>query len=864
MVTVQDRQIDAALSVARAPWGKTDTATGESHHLAHHCADVAACFEAMLALPVIHARMAKAAGIDLSPTVKARLAVLAFLHDAGKLHPGFQAKGWQDGDGLVPRRGHLSEAAALFGCEAAEALARNLCLADLIDWGLDTHLLYASIAHHGRPFRTDPNARFGWRLGRNVNIPYDPVGASVEIGDRMRHWFPAAFTTGEAALPTTADFQHLFCGFVSLADWLGSDRRIFPFQAALDPDYMARARALAQGAVVRIGFDVGAIRPAIAGRTGFTAVTGFATPNAQQDLVGSYPLDEQLVILEAETGSGKTEAALWRFVRLFEAGLVDGLYFALPTRAAAVQLHGRIDAMLRRLFGAQAPQAVLAVPGYLKAGQTEGERLPGWQVRWDDPADADEDVLLARWAAEHAKRYLAACVAVGTVDQVMLAALQVKHAHLRGAALSRSLLVIDEVHASDSYMTQVQKHLLRLHLGRGGHAMLMSATLGSVARAAWLGQPPPEFDRAVATPYPAVWGRRADGPLHTPNGERQKDVAMALVPTMAAETAAGIAIDAAQRGARVLVVRNTVTAAIATWDAAIAAGAENLLLQVRGGPALHHGRFAPEDRKLLDAAVEQALLPRARPDGGVIVIGTQTLEQSLDIDADMLLTDLCPVDVLLQRIGRLHRHDLRRPQGFAVPACHVMTPENGLAPLLAPAFTNGLGAWLQDQVYQGIYRDLSILELTQRLVRDRPLWRIPMMNRALVEGATHEAAVADLHAELGPEWSRYRDQIFGKDVAERQAANNVRLPVEQVFADLQFPSDEERIRTRLGGEGARIAFTHQIESPFGQMIDGITLPAHWSRGLDSRDAVVAMAVAGGVCFTVGRNCFEYERKGLVR
>ena len=148
---------------------------------------------------------------------------------------------------------------------------------------------------------------------------------------------------------------------------------------------------------------------------------------------------------------------------------------------------------------------------------------------------------------------------------------------------------------------------------------------------------------------------------------------MEMVATMSAKEAALRAIAAATEGARVLVVRNTVTAAVETWNAVRAAGEDRLLLRVVEGPALHHGRFAPEDRKLLDEVVEAALSPQAarRAPGGVIAIGTQTLEQSLDIDADALITDLCPIDVLLQRIGRLHRHDLARPRGFETPRCIV-------------------------------------------------------------------------------------------------------------------------------------------------------------------------------------------------
>lgn len=681
----------------------------------------------------------------------------------------------------------------------------------------------------------------------------------------MSRWFAPAFAEGGERLPTTPDFQHLLCGLVTLADWLGSTRAIFDYRPDLDPAYFAQAGAKARRAVADVGLDVGELRRIIAGRTDFATLGGRPEPpRPMQELVGEYPLEVPLVILEAETGSGKTEAALWRFARLFEAGKVDGLYFALPTRAAARQIHDRVHQAMRRVFGARAPETVLAVPGYLKAGDIEGRTLPGWEVRWDDDDRRDERQRLARWAAENTKRYLAATVAVGTVDQVMLAGLQVKHAHLRAAALSRALLVIDEVHASDPYMSAVQAHLLKTHLGRGGHAMLMSATLGSVARTRWLTQRrrvrEPEFEEAVATPYPAVWGSGQPEPLRVMMARREKRVAMTLAPSWNAPEAAGRAIAAARAGARVLVIRNTVTAALRTFRAVREAGGESHLWQVAGGPALHHSRFASEDRALLDGAVEAALSPHARAPGGVIVIGTQTLEQSLDIDADLLITDLCPVDVLLQRIGRLHRHDLARPAGFVAPACVVLAPEGGLDRLAAPAFDNGLGSFKDGG---GVYRNLHACELTRRLVLEHPDWLIPAMNRLLVESALHPERTDALNAEKGTVWEKYWNGFSGGLMAETGAAANLVLAVDKDFAETSpFPGNEETIRTRLGAEGARIVFTEPAMGPFGVAIGGVTLPAHWSRGVAPEEAVAVAVEDGRLQFAVGDTRFCYGREGL--
>ena len=802
----------------------------------------------------------------LSPKTLTRLAALVFLHDVGKLHPGFQAKAWPADIWRPPLRGHVQEGAALLLGHAPQALGKAIRISAIDAWMTTPDILMAVLAHHGRPIESVERGAEGWKAVSLPVFSYDPLAAATEYGRIMADWFAPAFSAGDARLPDPPRFQHLLGGLVALADWLGSDPRFFPFRAELDPAYLHVARNRARQAVAAIGLDVAPSRAAARSRTSFAEVTGKSEANPQQRLVDTVGLEERLLILEAETGAGKTEAAFWRFAKLFEAGKVDGLYFAVPTRAAAMQLHRRIAAMLRSFLAGAPLEAFLAVPGYLRAGAAEGQALPDWRVRWDDAATADEAVLIARWAAENARRFLAAPVAVGTVDQAMLAALKVKHAHLRAAALCRSLLVIDEVHASDRYMTEIQAELVSQHLRRGGHAMLMSATLGSVARARWLGlNPAPDFDAAVAAPYPAVWGRNGTE-WSTTLALRQKAVAMSTLPTMAPEAASSSAIAAAQAGARVLVIRNTVTAAVATWNAVRAAGAERLLLCVGGGPALHHSRFAPEDRALLDECVEATLSPHARLAGGCIVIGSQTLEQSLDIDADFLLTDLCPVDVLLQRIGRLHRHaSVARPGGFEVPGCCVLMPERGLEPLLAPAFENGLGAW-RDQagVFSGIYRDLSILELTRVLVVEHPEWRLPAMNRLLVESATHEQRIADLHAVVGGGWVGYRNTIVGGELAQRGAARLALLPVDMPFGKMQFPSDEAPIRTRLGEEGARIAIEPPVTGPFGTSISGLTLPAHWSRGLDTTAPVAPRQDGDALVFEIGQRSFRYDRSGVAR
>lgn len=825
----------------RAAWGKTNQASEETHLLVHHCADVAAVFEGLLTRTHYRRVAERLAARQLGSVDIARLTALAFCHDVGKLHPDFQKKGWPGCTG-----GGASHLVA--GYEIMNSAARNTdhplhsVVGALSGWTSPPHAEFDVIlAHHGTRVAPPDGARRPWPMLDQ----YDWREETQHFAKRLMAWLPEAFSDGPV-LPDRPEFHHFIAGLLALADWIGSDSGFFPFQAARDGGYPDVARQRAARALSEIGFDqLPLVRP------DFGALTGFAQPNAAQEAVGAAPLDDNLVLLEAETGSGKTEAALLRFVHLLAAGKVDGMYFAVPTRAAARQLHGRVQVAVSRFFGSAAPQVVLAIPGMLQAGEAQGWRAPGWEVRWDDQPKGR-----ARWAAEHATRYLAARVAVGTVDQAMLSALSVKHAHARGSALSRTLLVIDEVHASDTYMERILHLLVEQHRASGGHAMLMSATLGTRARVAWTGGELPDHAASVALPYPAVW---SGGRLVAPKGAgNPKRVAAELLPDWDARRYADLAISAARKGARALVVRNTVDEAVKCFQAVRDAGAESLLMQVGGQCALHHSRFAAEDRGLLDAAVEQALVPRPdRAAGGVIVIGTQTLEQSLDICADLLITDLCPMDVLLQRVGRLHRNALiPRPTGFEQARVLVGQPEGGLDRLAQPNFENGLGAW-ESNGWNGIYTDLAAVELTRRMIGAPGIWGIPAMNRMLVEGATHPEPVAALIAEKGPIWSAYQQKERGTNAARGMMAQLVVLNRSGRFDRTPIPGDDETIMTRLGEEGAIITLPEGTIGAFGKPVSRITLPAHWSKGNMEDEG----RLEGGV-LTIGDRVFGYGVEGL--
>ena len=859
----------------RHPWGKFES-PGSFHCLEHHCADVAACFQALLADPVVRTRFERAAGQSrIGHTTVTRLAVLAFLHDFGKLNAGFQFKVYDGAElppGVPPRAGHIEQ--ALLCCQQ-EDMCEAIGLHAMYDtWGDGfLQLLRASLAHHGRPARRSHRSGSGPAALWKPYAGYDPLAAAKLFGQRIRLWFPDAFADGPP-LPESTALAHLFAGAVALADQVGSDEEQFCFVPEPHPNYIERAHRRANSAIqARLlrRRDWHTLSPQVT----FADLFDHPEPRPLQTAVADAPLTWPLLVLESETGSGKTEAAVLRFNALWRAGLVDGLYFAVPTRAAAKQLQCRVDAALRRLFPPDTrAETVLAIPGYLKAGAVTARRVGKFEVEWEDEPE-DETTRRARWSAESSRRFLTSAAAVGTVDQALLAALKVKWAHLRGSALSRSLLVIDEAHASDAYMTELLRALLRDHLAVGGHALLMSATLGSAARAALIDHRP-RTDLAPlaameAVPYPALTlaGHGLSETHEVSETGHAKTVELFAEPSISdADRIAELALTAGSEGAKVLVVRNTVKEAQAVFRAVENQGGRALTLQAAGGPALHHSRFAAEDRLLLDNAVERALGKR-RAEGGVVVIGTQTLEQSLDIDADLLISDLCPVDVLLQRIGRLHRHrEAQRAAAFATPRSMVLVPEEGLAAGLCGGLLRyGLGAASDGG---GIYRDLLGLEATHRLIAEHPVWEIPAMNRRLVEQATHEEALLALATELGGPWVEHEQKTYGFAAAERGVARRHLLYRNTPFDDdLVFSDLDEKVRTRLGEDGPRIELAEPQPGPFGVPVRTFNLPAHFfvrhGGGLPTKEEIEAAnahRTSTGLVLHVAGRVFEYDRYGV--
>lgn len=876
-------------------WGKLsrdkEGRLSDTHPLLDHMTDVAACFLALAECDGIRWSLDLTAGRTLDAIDLQRLAVLVFLHDVGKANAGFQSRQWQ-----LPERAPVSWPTAPFGhgpegwelisgrVSNAEQFALGLPIAEIILWGDEavSQLLQASISHHGRPLGETPAKQSAliWKpvLDRSGAVLYDPAATLVRMGERLRQSYPLAFTECLRPLPDKPVFVHLFAGLVQLADWLGSDTRegFFPY-TKLGEDRVQTAPVRATYAVRSIGLDVNTWRKELCNQPPvFNTAFGVAEARPMQLAAADLSMSS-VVVLEAETGSGKTEAALWRFVQLFQAGKVDSLYFALPTRVAASQLYNRILAFATRLWPKDAPVVVRALPGYEAADDQIKISLPDFKVQWPD--HPDDAVAHQRWVAESPKRFLAATIAVGTIDQALLGALKVRHAHMRHALLARSMLVVDEVHASDAYMTVLLEKLLAAHVQAGGQAMLLSATLGATARTRYLSighkkLVQPSLAEACAIAYPAISTRTASGLQLQPvaGNPQHKTVYWQTLDAMDDPLRiATLAAEAAAQGARVLVVRNTVPAAVATLKALEQLALEqrgNWLFKVKGVSTVHHSRYSRQDRPFLDKEVENQLGKLRYNLDGRVIIGTQTLEQSLDIDADLLITDLCPMDVLLQRIGRLHRHarpDEERPNGFRQARAWVLTPAGNDLTALLKQSRNGLGRFHNGG---GVYPDLRMIEATKRLIEAKPSRQIPAENRVLVEHATHPQALLAIENELGDDWKKLGQAIEGDTSAQKGIGHLHTLPYDDAFSDVLFPDSDQKIATRLGAADRLVTFDPPQLGPFNQDVKQLALRFHQlPKGLSPDEVpthITALPEHAGFEFALGATRYRYNRFGLER
>lgn len=785
-------------------WGKArqgENHQGDEYHLLQwHSLDVAACGYVMVMENRFNAASLFAAlGIHERETAATFFAWLLCWHDIGKFSRLFQQKyshealdhGQRDVSdshhhhtvtGTWLWRHHLGDIAAQSVTGPLSARERKRVLERWIP---------TVMGHHGKPVSYE-NCHNDF-LAEDIEAAQAFARAAQTLFPAVtlpQAWNDASWR--ESFLPQS----WLVSALVVLADWVGSGNHFFPWVAGEMPlaHYWARAVAQAQNALRLLppASDVASFKGIDTLFPFITAPTPLQQHALELTINTSGP---HLFILEDVTGAGKTEAALVLAHRLMAAGQARGLYIGLPTMATANAMYARMERAWLRLYREGShPSLVLAhsarkLSASFNASLWASELLPNES---GDEASAFEGC--AAWFAGSPKKALLAETGVGTLDQAMMAVMAFKHQNLRLLGLNDKVLIADEIHSYDAYMSHVVEKLVETRARYGNATILLSATLSQTQRARLIAafykglNTTRESHRLGPDDYPWVTHLHAqgiDGQRVATRAQVQRRVGIGWMADEAA------CLDKIERVAReghcIGWIRNSVDDAVNSYRELIRRGnipEENILL--------FHSRFAFIDRnKKEEATLEWFGKENAVNRSGKVIISTQVIEQSIDIDLDYLISDLAPVDLLIQRAGRLQRHT-RDKQGQLkltgaderpAPRLDILTPRWQAQP-----DKTWLSAAMRNTSY--VYPAHSRLWLTQRVLREQGEIRMPEAARLLIEAVygeeidvpegmkrSEDAALADYYSQraiaskyeisLNVGYSVESAELWGSDVSTR-------------------------------------------------------------------------------------------------
>ena len=378
-----------------------------------------------------------------------------------------------------------------------------------------------------------------------------------------------------------------------------------------------------------------------------------------------------LIVIEAPMGEGKTEAALGMAEILAIRFGLTGAFFALPTQATSDGLFPRVVRWIEKAsIGQDSAKSIFLAHG--KADFNDEFNLISNRGSYS----TEDSLIVHDWFRGRKKGILSDFV-VGTVDQILMAGLKRKHLSLRHLGLANKVVIIDEVHAYDEYMGSYLEKSLSWLGAFNVPVILLSATLPTARRKklveAYLSGKrvrPKEGSWEGDARYPLMTvacGQDVDSEL-LPSSDRRSSV---LIRKIHDDSLIKEIDREAENGGYVGIVVNTVDRA-----QKISCKLERMFGEE--SVELLHSRFAAYDRAVNETRVMNKLRTgRKKPPFKLFVVGTQVMEQSLDLDFDVLFTDICPMDLLIQRIGRLHRHKNVRPKGLEEPICNVVCDGEG-------------------------------------------------------------------------------------------------------------------------------------------------------------------------------------------
>ncbi|MFC5693829.1 CRISPR-associated helicase Cas3' [Amycolatopsis mediterranei] len=655
--------VRGAVSDVWLPWGKSAKRAG-CHPLICHMLDTAAVAERLAPLLLRgRVRSELAAAFGVLGDAWGWTAFLCAVHDLGKYSPTFQALNFPLSSARLGSWAvrDLELVAKLHGVprrvDTPHGLLTALHLQELlVSWGASrrTAVMIAAAlgGHHGH----FPAGEVVAQARREINAHGERVWAEQRttlVAELARlRGLPDPRTLDWAQVDLSVPAAVGLAALTTVSDWIASDTSNFAF-AEDEVDLAAYAKdaaVQAEAAVDRL--KMSSWSPP--GGARFDELFG-QSPRSVQEVIERVTADLEgsaLVVVEAPTGEGKTKAALQATATMVSQFGLAGSYLGMPTQATSNQMFAVMQAMLTRLGDPTTVSLVHSAAREVLAEPAE--------VGVDEPGTLDAEAQA--WFTR--KRSLLSVLGCGTIDQALKGAFRSGHVFVRLAGLANKVVVFDEVHAYDTYMSTLLQRLLMWLGALGAPVVLLSATLPSSRRAeliaAWQagyrGCYPQEINVPPASkPYPRVTvadtAEVVDHPVEISELNRDRVVHLEHVPD---ERVVDWLLVAAQ-GRCVAVVHNLVRRATETYaelERRIKELPEEdrpVLLAING--TLPTGARRRVEQELQGFFGENGMRPRR-----AIVVGTQAIEQSLDLDFDALITDLAPIDLVFQRAGRVHRH----------------------------------------------------------------------------------------------------------------------------------------------------------------------------------------------------------------
>jgi CRISPR-associated endonuclease/helicase Cas3 len=753
---------------------------------------------------------------------------LAGCHDLGKVSPAFQFQVSEVGKALVGEHFYdlwtkLPDVKTPHGLVTAKTMPEFLLDAGLKELlpktkagRLARKLAVIVGGHHGYfPSLAEIEALNDGLCGTNEGSDWQHQRFSQRIFEQLQGYVGLT----AADLPTVCDnaAAMILAGLTTVSDWIASnpdEQGGFPYADDMPFDeYGAGLKDKAQNALQKIGWSKTVSEKPLKFTELFSDITQLRALQEAAIALSEKLTPPCLVLVEASMGEGKTEAALYLADYLQHQASAGGFYIGLPTQATSNAMWERVRKFLSHRYPDDVVNLTLSHSAAALKDDYQQCRLER-QV-YDEDGKKSGQVGASDWHTA-GKRTMLSPYGVGTIDQGLMGVVRSKHQFVRLFGLAGRTVILDEIHAYDLYTSTLLERFLEWLAVLGSPVIALSATLPTTTRQGLLsayargcGVPEVELPQAA---YPRITAF-SEGETYIQSFAASDHVCRSLNLNWMGDDEWEMALEEKlAAGGCAAVICSTVGRAQEVFERLQRRFAQDDL-------GLFHGRFLFIDRARIET---DCLIKFGKPTDSktnrpkkYVLVATQVVEQSLDLDFDLMISDLAPIDLLLQRSGRLHRHAERndtRPELLKNPTMWLIKPK-----------LNNQGK--TDFRESGLIYDRHILLRTWLTLRNQTFVQLPEEMDTLIESVYQlEASIPeDLEPIHQEDWQASLDDYqIGEKSKKIAKANEVKLP--PALAE-SHPSDFTRAGeadddntiakvTRLGDPTVTTIFLQQTSSGY--------------------------------------------------